>query len=174
MVAYRPKNASRNDDFRKMTDVELVLRFLAYRQKHRLHRSGEALGSYFDRYLRRGNSFPKATLDGIGDLFKRTIQFSEELLGYRCFFLFRKRSRGGTDHWSWRESPTTTVYDPLMLVLSQMLPQRAALLKQAELIQSDIERLYQDEYDTFEGRNVNPSALQKREEHYSTFMQRYC
>ena len=168
------KDRIKNDDFRKMTDVELVLRFLAYRQKHRLHGSGEALASYLDGYLRRGNFFPEATLDGIGDLFTRTIDFSEDLFGYRCFFLFRKRSHGGTVRWSWRESPTTTVYDPLMLVLSEMLPQREVLLKQSGRIQNDIECLYQAEYDTFEGRNVNPSALQKREEHYRTFLQQYC
>ena len=163
----------KHNDFREMTDVELVLRFFAYRQKHRLHRSGEPLGSYFDRYLRRGNSFPQDTLDGIGDLFARTIEFSEELFGYRCFFLFRKRSRSGTDRWSWRESSTTTVYDPLMLVLSQMLPQREVLLEKTGKIRSDIKALYKTDYDTFEGRNVNPTALQKREEHYRGFLRQY-
>lgn len=164
----------KNDDFRQMTDVELVLRFLAYRQKHRLHRSGEALGSYLDRYLRKGNYFPPATLDGIAELFARTIKFAEELFDNRCFFLFRMRSRGGTDHWSWRERPTTTVYDPLMWVLSEMLPQREVLVAQSRKIRNDIEGLYQAEYDTFEGRNVNPSALQKREKKYRSFLQQYC
>ena len=163
-----------NDDFREMTDVELVLRFFAYRQKHRLHRSGEPLASYLDRYLRRGNSFPQSTLDEMGDVFTRTIAFSEELFGYGCLFLFRKRSRGGNDSWSWLERPTTTVYDPLMRVLSQMLPQREILLGQTERIRTDIEGLYQAEYETFEGRNVNRPALEKREEQYRTFLRRYC
>ena len=163
-----------NEDFRKMTDVELVLRFFAYRQKHRLHRSGEPLRVYLDRYLRKGNFFPRGTLYRIGDLFTRTIEFSEELLGYRSFFLFRKRARAGNKYWSWRESPTTTVYDPLMLVLSEMLPQREALTEQAGRIRSDIRELYRAEYDIFEGRNVNPSALQQREERYRTFLQQYC
>lgn len=162
-----------NDDFRKMIDVELVLRFFAYRQKHRLHRSGESLSSYFDRYLRKGNSFPGTTLVALGDLFTQTIGFAEDLLGYRCFYLFRKRTRSGADHWSWRESPTTTVYDPLMFVLSEYLGERDKILPQAEKIRSDIEALYQAEYDTFEGRNVNPSALQQREEHYRNFLNQY-
>ena len=163
-----------NGDFREMTDVELVLRFFAYRQKHRLHPSGESLGSYLDRYLRRGNSFPQATLDGVGGLFKRTIELCEDLFGYRCFFLFRKRSSGGTERWSWRERPTTTVYDPLMLVVSRMLPKREVLLDQAPRIRKDIERLYRAEYDTFEGRNVNRSALVQREKRYRSFLQQYC
>ena len=164
----------KNDEFRKMTDVELVLRFFAYRQKHRLHSSGEPLRSYLDRYLRKGNLFPQTTLEGIGDLFTRTIEFSDELFGDRCFFLYRVRSRGSSDHWSWRESPTTTVYDPLMRVLSEVLSQRQILLKKADGIRSDIEGFYQREYADFEGRNVNPSALQRREEQYRSFLQQYC
>ena len=163
----------KNEHFRKMIDVELVLRFFAYRQKHRLHRSGEALSSYFDRYLRKGNFFPQATLDTLGRLFSDTIEFAENLLGYRCFYLYRKRARGGADHWSWRESPSTTVYDPLMFVLGEFLPHHDVLLLKAEQIQTDIEELYKDKYDTFEGRNVNPSALQQREEHYRAFFNAY-
>lgn len=164
----------KNDEFREMTDVELVLRFFAYRQKHRLHSSGEPLRSYLDRYLRKGNLFPQTTLERIGDLFTRTIEFSEELFGDRCFFLYRMRSRGGSDHWLWRESPTTTVYDPLMRVLSEMLSQREILLQEADRIRSDIEDLYKRKYATFEGRNVNPSALQGREEQYRSFLKQYC
>ncbi len=42
------KDRIMNEEFRQMADVELVLRFFSYRQKHRLHRSGEPLGKYFD------------------------------------------------------------------------------------------------------------------------------
>ena len=163
----------KNDDFQKMIDVELVLRFFAYRQKHKLHRSGEPLFSYFDRYLRNGNDFLEATLDSLTELFKQTINFAEALLGYRCFYLYRKYTRGGEDHWSWRESPTTTVYDPLMLVLSEFLPEKGFLLPRAREIRAGLENLYQKHYDTFEGRKVNPPALRQREEHYRTFLNRY-
>ena len=164
---------AQDDDFRKMTDVELVLRFFAYRQKHRLHRSG-ALASYLDYYLRKANFFPQASLDVLGELFTSTIEFAESLLGLRCFFLYRKRSRGGSVHWSWLERPTITAYDPLMFVLSEMLPERARLLDNAKEIRRDIKRMYRNRYETFEGRNVNPSALQKREDEYRSFLSEYC
>ena len=163
----------KNDDFRQMTDVELVLRFFAYRQKHRLHRSNEPLGSYLDRYLRSGNHFSQDTLDKLGELFVQTVEFCEELFGFRCFYLYRKRTRGGTEHWSWRERPTTTVYDPLMRVVSEMLPVRGTLRGRIQDIRRDIEELYRTDYDTFEGRNVNPSALIRREEKYRSFFQQY-
>lgn len=163
----------KNEGFREMTDVELVLRFFAYRQKHRLHRSGEPLGSYFDRYLRKANFFPVDTLDALGDLFEKTINFADELLGYRAFFLYRKRTRAGKDSWAWLERPTITAYDPLMYILSELLPQKEPLLKRREQIQIDIETFYQENYETFEGRNVNPSALTEREERYREFLQKY-
>lgn len=163
-----------NDEFQKMMDVELVLRFFAYRQKHRLHRSGEPLASYLDYYLRKSNFFPEGSLAEMGELFTSTIEFAEKLLGHRCFFLYRKRQRDGFEHWSWLERPTTTVYDPLMLVLSDMLSRRNRLLANASTIRTDIEEMYKQNYNVFEGRNVNPTALQIREERYRSFLSRYC
>jgi len=163
----------KNDSFREMMDVELVLRFFAYRQKHRLHRSGESLGNYFDRYLRKANFFPSDTLDRLGELFEKTIDFSEELFGHRAFFLYRKRTRAGKDSWAWLERPTITAYDPLIYVLSEMLPVRETLLSKRDVIQGDIEDFYQQNYETFEGRNVNPSALSEREARYREFLQKY-
>lgn len=163
-----------NDDFRKMNDVELVLRFFAYRQKHRLHRSGDPLASYLDYYLRKANFFPQDSLHALGKLFEDTIEFAESLLGLRCFFLYRKRSRGGKTNWAWLERPTITAYDPLMFVLSKMLAKREQLLRNAKRIRTDIKRMYTDQYETFEGRNVNPSALLGREERFQSFLSKYC
>ena len=163
-----------NDDFRKMNDVELVLRFFAYRQKHRLHRSGEPLAAYLDYYLRKANFFPQGSLDALGRRFVDTIEFAENLLGPQCFFLYRRRARAGRSSWAWLERPTITAYDPLMFVLSKMLPKRKQLLRDAKMIRADIKRMYKDQYETFEGRNVNPSALQMREKHYHSFLSEYC
>ena len=163
-----------NDEFRKMTDVELVLRFFAYRQKHRLHRSGDPLASYLDYYLRKANFFSQSSLDALGEVFVDTVEFAKNLLGPRCFYLYRKRSRAGRMNWAWLERPTITAYDPMMRVLSKMLPKREQLLRKAGRIRADIKVMYKDQYETFEGRNVNPSALQRREERYESFLSRYC
>ena len=162
-----------NDEFRKMTDVELVLRFFAYRQKHRLHRSGEPLASYLDYYLRKANFFPQESLDALGKLFVDTIEFAESLLGPRCFYLYRKRLRAGRTNWAWLERPTITAYDPLMFVLSGMLPKRERLLSQATQIQTDIKRLYRENYEDVRGAECESSALQKREQHYRSFLSEY-
>ncbi len=156
-----------NEDFRKMDDVELVLRFFAFRQKQRLHKSTVPLSVYLDAYLRHGNAFPQATRDGLEQLFVSTIELVERVFGERAFWLFRQRKG---DKWSWLERPTTTVYDALMGAVSRQLESAEALLSKADFIQNRMEGFYRDNYDTFEGRNVNPTALSAREDALMTFL----
>ena len=91
-----------NEQFRTMDDVELVLRFFAYRQKALLHKSGDSLRRYHDHYLRHGNNLPEETISAMVQLFSSTIALAESLLGEKAFFLFRKRARRGSDHWCCR------------------------------------------------------------------------
>lgn len=152
-----------HEQFREMADVELVLRFFAYRQKHRLQQS--ALKYYLDLFLRHGNKLPSETLAGMADIFERAVGLAEELLGERAFWLFRRRA----NNWSWLERPTMAAYDPLMYVLSELLPHASALLSQAEKVRAGMEKFYQENYDTFEGRNVNSTALIERENKYREY-----
>ena len=150
-----------NESFRKMEDVELVLRFFAYRQKHTLHK-GTSLATYLDEYLRHGNLLGATTLTQMGEVFVQTISLVEEVFGERAFWLLRQRGKEGK--WAWLERPTTTIYDPLMLVMSEQLHQRGLILERAADLRNSLESFYQDNYASFEGRNVNPSTLKEREQ----------
>lgn len=156
--------------YRTMSDVELVLRFFAYRQKHRLHKSGESLGSHLNSYLRHSNSLSGHTLQALGAIFESTIALADNLFGEKAFWLFRKRERGGEEYWHWLERPTTVVYDPLMRVLSQRLANAGQLEEQKDAIRDKMEEFYQTNYEIFEGRNVNPSAQVAREEAYTALL----
>lgn len=155
------------EDFRRMEDVELVLRFFAYRQKQMLHKSTVPLSAYLDSYLRYGNSFDQSTLQSLEQLFTDTIQLIEDAFGDRAFWLLRQRRSG---NWSWLERPTTTVYDALMAVVSRHLDKAELIRSKAAILQERIEPFYQDNYTTFEGRNVNPSALAAREDAFNKFL----
>ena len=154
------------EDFRRMEDVELVLRFFAFRQKHRLHKSAVPLSVYLDAYLQQGNRFFTDTLEGLESLFVDTLQLVEEVFGERAFWLLRQRRKG----WSWLERPTTTVYDALTAVVSRHLNESSQIRGKAEALQEKIESFYMENYNTFEGRNVNPSALLAREEAFEKFI----
>lgn len=156
-----------HESFRRMEDVELVLRFFAYRQKHSLHK-GTSLANYFDAYLRNGNEFSEETLIHLESLFIQTIALVEETFGEKAFWLYRRRGREG--NWTWLERATTTVYDSMMFVISNNLAQAQSIRAKANQFQTQIVDFYQVNYEVFEGRNVNPSALIEREAKFQTFV----
>lgn len=146
--------------YREMEDVELVLRFFAYRQKHTIHQ-GTPLSVFLDNYLRVGNyQFGPDTLDHLRKLFEDTIELVDHLCGETAFYMLRSRS----GVWKWYERPTTTIYDPLMFVASQFLGQRETLFENRSKFMDCLIQMYRDNYHDFEGRNVNPSALLKRDQ----------
>jgi hypothetical protein len=155
-----------NEDFRRMEDVELVLRFFAFRQKRVLHKSTVPLSVYLDNFLRYGNDLPASVLDGLEDVFVRTIGLIEGVFAEKAFWLFRQRR----NNWSWLERPTTTVYDALMAVMSQNLGSASLIQSRKDSLVNKIEDFYKANYDTFEGRNVNPTALVAREAALNDFL----
>ena len=156
-----------NKLFKTMGDVELVLRFFAYRQRKELQKG--SLELYLDSYLEKGNYFSVELLNRLELLFIDTIKLVYEVFGEKAFFLYRHRKTG----WSWYERPTTAVYDPLMTVFSTKLSARSRLLESVERINSEIVNFYMKNYEIFEGRNTNPSALEQRDDKLSEFINRF-
>ncbi len=153
-----------NEAFRRMADVELVLRFFAYRQ--RLTNQKGALKEYFDRFLKQGNLLPPSVLASYQALFEATVSLVEATLGEKAFWLYRKRA----DSWSWYRRPTTVVYDPMMFVFSQHLSESSALLQRAELLQERLPGFYQEHYKNFEGRYTNLSNIAERNKLFEAFL----
>jgi hypothetical protein len=145
-----------NESYRKMEDVELVLRFFAYRQK--LDYQKGALKEYLDKFLKLGNLKPKQLLDKYNKLFESTVYTVYEVLGETAFFLYRRR----VENWSWFNRPTTVLYDPIMFVFSQHLDRSNALIKRKVHIRGRLGQFYKDHYDSFEGRYTNRSNILER------------
>lgn len=156
-----------NKLFKTMGDVELVLRFFAYRQRSDLQRG--SLESYLDFYLEKGNYFSTEVLGSLEKLFNATIDMVYELFEDKAFFLYRKRKTG----WGWFERPTTAVYDPMMNSLSQRLEFRDELVRRKEEMNEAIIEFYKENYGVFEGRNTNQSALEERDSKFNEFFDRF-
>ena len=156
-----------NKLYKTMGDVELVLRFFAYRQRKYLQKG--SLESYLDFYLEKGNYFPDELLTKLEHLFSDTIELAYELFGDSAFHLYRKRKTS----WSWYERPTTAVYDPLMKSLSDRLASKNILISQRDSIIQGMTVFYTDHYEKFEGRNTNPSALEDRDNKFNEFLDGY-
>lgn len=151
-----PDELLKNERFRQMEDVELVLRFFAYRQ--RLLHDQTALNVYLDEFLRRGNGFPPQLIEKYKELFEQTIKLVYDVLGDDAFRLYRKRKSG----WSWFDRPTKVVYEPIMHAFSQRLDRRDVLLANAERLRRELPGFYEVNYTIFEGRKVNRADLSAR------------
>lgn len=148
-----------NKSFREMEDVELVLRFFANRQRDTLFRQSENFGDFLDNFLRYGNKMNSETLIELERLFTDTVEFVYNLFKEKAFWLYRNRF----NKWGWLERPVTIVYDTLMYVASNHLENKSNILSKSDDIESRIETFYKQNYDTFEGRNVNPSIIVERQ-----------
>lgn len=156
----RPE-VQRHTIYRSMADVELVLRFFAYRQ--RIANQDGALKDFFDRYLQKANLISDDVLASLESIFIETISLAKALLGEEAFFLWRRRTTG----WGWYQRPTTVVYDPMMFALSLHLDDREALLAKRDSVRELTKALYEREYDQFQGRYTNRENLRRRNELFS-------
>lgn len=147
-----------NETFRRMEDVELVLRFFAYRQ--RLLHDQTALNVYLDEFLRRGNGFSTELIARYKELFEETVKLVFDVLGEDAFHLWRQRKSG----WNWFDRPTKVVYEPLMYGFSQRLERKADLLLRADQVRAALPEFYQTNYAIFEGRKVNRADMSARNE----------
>lgn len=155
----------KNDSYRKMSDVELVLRFFAYRQR-KFHDTS-TLYRYFNNYLNYGNDFPQEVLVQLEALFLQTTKLIYEIFGDKAFCLYRLRNR----NWSWYSRPATAIYDPMMFVFSNNISKSDKLLSKKESYKKNISEFYKSNYEIFEGRNVNPGILDKRDEAFKNFIE---
>jgi len=156
-VVLEPDELKTNEDYRKMVDVELVLRFFAYRQRL-LHQHG-ALREYLDAFLIQGNAFSQNILDNYEVLFRRTIALVYETLGDKSFFLYRKRKAAG---WYWLRRPTTTVYDPIMYVFSALHKHSEQILSEKKQVATSMSKFYKANHEDFEGRYTNRKNAERR------------
>ncbi|HEV2150213.1 MAG TPA: DUF262 domain-containing protein [Longimicrobiaceae bacterium] len=153
-----------NESYRKMDDVELVLRFFAYRQRLQHHKG--ALRDYLDRFLKHGNLLPEDVLAFFQTLFEATVKLVYDTLGEQAFWLWRKRVTG----WSWYSRPTTVLYDPVMFAFSQNLEHADELRARSDEIRARLPRFYESNYDSFEGRYTNLSNIGDRNQLFVTFL----
>jgi len=158
------KELLQNSLYQKMTDVELVLRFFAYRQ--RLAQRG-SLKEYLDNYLRLGNLFPKHVLEALEDLFVRTINLIYQTLGPTAFWLLRKRQKG---NWLLYKRPTYVVYDPLMYAFSGYVNHAAKVQAASKVIKQSLENIYKKKFAEFEGRYTNFSDMENRNQIFLTLL----
>lgn len=139
--------------FKNMEDVELVLRFFAYRQitpKFNLNKISE----FLDRFISEGNNFPATVLAEYKTMFEATVAFLWEALGAEAFTVLDPS----------KKRPTKIVYDPLMFVANSaaVVPHHAKLVAKKAVLRGELEAMYKANHELFSGRRTNFKDTQDR------------
>jgi hypothetical protein len=156
-----------SESYRKMEDVELVLRFFAYRHIANLKSS---LDKFLDDYLKQANNYPDDTIKNLENLFNETIDLVYSIFGSDAFVM-PKEKRGN-------KIPIKTIYDPMMHVFANNISDKENLLKHRQAIQSN---LYQDKNllylkdennrFLFDGRYNSKKDVEARIKYFQEFLQ---
>ncbi|WP_273654475.1 DUF262 domain-containing protein [Cellulomonas fimi] len=139
--------------WRKMVDVELVLRFFANRQRMIYYRDN--LRDYLDDYLRAANGYENATIEELRRVFQDTLALAEDLFGDKAF----RRARRG----NWGNVPSVSIYDALMNVLSRLLDSGAELRRHNSEILEGMAGFYEENARIFNLRGQTRADLMTRE-----------
>lgn len=155
-----------NNDTIHMKDVELVLRFFAFRQLGKFENN---LNSFLDIYLNNANNYSSDLLTQLKRLFLETIDFAYTLFDGHPFRLWSiKNNRQFSSKFAVR-----TIYDPLMQVLSQFLSKKNILLNKKTTIQQDYISFLIEHEDAFSGKYQHKATIGKRIALFDSFIEKY-
>lgn len=157
------------DNYRKMEDVELVLRYFAYR--HLSSMSSLSQESFLDRFLIQANKFDDETLHGLRQEFEEATSLLYKIFQDEAFLM-----PSGTRS---KVTPTKTIYDPLMQSISKVLDKKILLLKKTKELkenkfsnQEDLETEGRDgKLDLFDGKYNGRSIVEKRIQYFDKLFQ---
>lgn len=157
-----------NDMYKKMQDVELVLRFFAYRHIDKI--KSYPINYFLNEYLKQANSFPDKTIKELGESFILTLETAYKIFGKSAFFL---PGYGRNTFIS-----SKTVYDPLMLSLYKNLNSRSILIENKELIIKDRyhnqdELIAENGKRLFDGKYGGWTHIDKRIEYFDKLFEKY-
>lgn len=161
------KELLESEQYRKMQDVELVLRFFAFRELEHLSKfSSQEM--FLDEYLRQGNKFSAEKLAEMEKVFNDTIETISEIFGKKAFLMPPGSIK--------RTKPTKTVYDPLMYAIANKLSDKDKLIAKHKEINDS---LYKDKSklklkkdknnDLFDGKYNSRNNIQQRIDFYTDF-----
>lgn len=156
-----------NDMYCKMRDVETVMRFFAMRHVDKF--TGRQK-DFFDRFTEAANQLPSGVLKQYENLFDRTINMAYNLFGDGVFGLWKQSE---DEAWSFLPRPNVYLYDPIMVVLSQMLEYEEALMANKDAIIDARMRLYIDNPILRDGRQTSKSAIENRMDIIKDYLGRF-
>ena len=143
----------------RMEDVELVLRFFAFRQIEKW--TSRYIKKFLDEYLIMGNEFEKGTLKNLEINFNKTIDLIYDIMGISAFRLWKTVK--GTDELKQVSKPTKVLYDPFMLAFCQYVNKTEKLLENKEKIYQNIKGIFETNPEIFISRFNKSDIIVRRD-----------
>jgi len=166
------KKLLESEAYRKMEDVELVLRFFAYLN---LDEITSPLDNFLDDYLKQANNYDDAKIKDLKNLFNDTINLIYSLFGDSAFLLPKQAEKRRYN------APAKIVYDSMMQAFANNLSEQEKLIQNREYIKnnlySDSQGLYfKEETDRsdrylFDSKYVIGKYLKLRINYFHNFLQ---
>jgi hypothetical protein len=160
----------KNLPYSKMEDVELVLRFFAYRHIDKI--KGTTVEKFLDEYLKQANFFSEDTLIRMEELFNNTIEILFNIFQETAFFLPSIKQDNKT--------PSKTVYDPLMQSIANFSMHKSELIRSADKIRNerfkDKKKLFHSTDNTkyiFDGKYQTKTDVKHRIAYFNELIGKY-
>lgn len=144
--------------YRKMKDVELVLRFFALRKIDLW--SNSTFSKFLDKYSNLAKNVPDDILLEYKDLFESTILLAYEIYGENTFSVWKQNKI--TNVFAWSKKPAVFIYDCMMVSLSKVLSLRDVLIENKDRIIEETKAMMQNEENMVNGRNTSRSSIENR------------
>jgi hypothetical protein len=155
-----------SEAYRKMDDVELVLRFFAYRF---LDDFSGTVETFLDAYLKQANEFSAETEKELEKLFNDVVDIAYALFGEKAFIapVYERQVT----------KPQKTIYDPLMQSIAKHVQWKDSLMLATkdinEITRYENRPIKFEDTKLFDGRNTVPSAVKLRVEFFDDLFEPY-
>jgi uncharacterized protein with ParB-like and HNH nuclease domain len=158
-----------SEPYRRMEDVELVLRFFAYRHISKLR---SPVDNFLDNYLKQANSYSDQLIGKLEGIFNKTIDLIYLIFGDSAFIPPNENRNNKT--------PNKSVYDPMMQVFAENISYKDSLLSHGSSMKTNLysnrESLYMKTENNrylFDGRYNDKKYVQARITFFQDFLKGY-
>ncbi len=149
-----PDKLRNNNLYKKMEDVELILRFFAFRHYDEF-RGG--IEGFLNLYMIKSLNFDDTDIDILREIFVNTINIANEIYGEKLFKPYDPKAD------SWKDQSYKAFYDAVMVGISKHLNEADQLIKnKAKMIEATKRLLEQDQKKLFTGAGRSKGDLQQR------------
>ena len=149
------------DKFIRMEDVELVLRFFAYRQLNQNPKN--TVKEILDLYLKEANTqiVDKFQFEEMEITFNDTLELGKKIFGEKLYKLYTFKKNEG--NYSWNKVPTKLLYDPVNIILSEFVVSNCQVnIKNNMDFEKGLENLFREHSTIFNGRNNSKTDVLSR------------